>query len=163
MKCVIKSNVYQTVVGITQYHIEIKGQCVENSGIGQLVLLGYWKDRYALQATSQRNLVLSGGTHLDSIDSTGPALKKRGGPGGLAWGERGKGKGVTRRKAGFFYREVIITAVYLYIFICLYRYILIFVYVYISNYYLSAMSIEQTPSDLFNPFGAALRTIFRYP
>ena len=81
----------------------------------------------------------------------------------MGLGERGEGKGDCPPQAGFFYGEVIITAVYLYIFICLYRYILIFVYVYISNYYLSAMSIEQTPSDLFNPFGAALRTIFRHP
>ena len=42
---------------------------------------------YALQATFLETKGLHAKAHLDSIDSTGPALKKRGGPGGLAWGE----------------------------------------------------------------------------
>jgi hypothetical protein len=59
--------------------------------------------------------------------------------------------------------EVIITVIYVHIFISLYVYMNISLYEYISNYYLPGMSMEQTTSDLFNPFGAALRTIFRHP
>jgi hypothetical protein len=123
---------------------------------------------YALQATFPRNLVLSGEKHLDSIDPTGPALKKRGEPGGLAcrdWGEARGGPG-GRRPAGGRAAEgnhYFLISLYTYMFIYVYLYMFIFVYVYISNYYLPALSIEQTPSDLFNPFGAALRTIFRHP
>ena len=98
---------------------------------------------------------------FDRFDRAG--LKKKRGSGGVGLPEPGRDKGVTRRRRGFFYGKVIITAIYVYISISLYVYMNIFVYVYISNYYQTAMSIEQTPSDLFNPSGAALRTIFRHP
>jgi hypothetical protein len=69
-------------------------------------------------------------------------------------------RGAGEKRGGNYYRYI---DLYLYIFILLYVYMNIFVYDYIGNYYLPGMSMEQTPSDLFNPFGAALRTIFRHP
>jgi hypothetical protein len=79
---------------------------------------------------------------------------------GLKKKRGGRGEGPPQGGEGL---EVIITALYVHIFISLYVYMIISLYEYISNYYLPGMSMEQTTSDLFNPFGAALRTIFRHP
>jgi hypothetical protein len=91
-----------------------------------------------------------------------PGRGSRAGPveGGRPGGEKPAAGGGQGEKRGNYYCYI---DLYLYIFILLYVYMNIFVYDYIGNYYLPGMSMEQTPSDLFNPFGAALRTIFRHP
>lgn len=65
---------------------------------------------------------------------------------------KGGSKGVEEIRRSLFhahYRPVIITIIYLYIFICLYEYICICLYSYISNYYLQ--------------YGPALRRAFPTP